>query len=261
MAAPPVMRLRHRASLHHPQPQLAHLTHFRTLKYANYVHQMASTPRQLDPERASSLSSDSTISPCSEDTLKNARIFAKTTAEEIQLGQMEDSNVYRINASLSGGAVSPLQSRRVRFDLKDCSLDESHRWHSEDCSFADVGSDADKVVALSITKDRLASHHHVVNYNFRPFVGEGARGHPFKRHCSCLVLSECPPDFGFESLLSSTDSKGSVKKALLNVMSNAKREAAACERRKWWRFGSVLVNAQLSCGRSVRRRPLGERGQ
>ncbi|KAH7976815.1 hypothetical protein HPB52_019992 [Rhipicephalus sanguineus] len=192
---------------------------FRTLKYANCAHHMASTPRQMDPERASSLSGDSTISPCSEDTPNSARIFDKATAEEMETGEMEDSNMYRINVNLSGDAASQLQSRRVRFDLKDCSLDESHRWHSEDCSFADVKSDSDDVTALSITKDRLASHHHVVNYNFRPFVGEGARAHPFKRHCSCLVLFECPPDLGFESLLLSTDSKGSEKKALLNVMS------------------------------------------
>lgn len=192
---------------------------FRTLKYASYAHHMASTPRQEDLDRASSLSGDSTISPCSEDTPKSAGIFAETTAQEMQIGRMEDRNMYCVKTSLSGDVASPPQSRRVQFDLKDCSLNESHRCHSEDCSFADVGSDADKVVVLGSMKDRLASHHHVVNYNFRPFVGEGARGHLFKRHCSCLVLFECPPDLGFESFLSSTYSKGSSKKALLNVMS------------------------------------------
>lgn len=190
---------------------------FRTLKYANCAHQMTSTPRQMDPERAS-LSDDSTISPCSEDTPNSARFFDKTTTEESQTGKMDAGDLYHIRTtvSLSGAAVSPVPSRRVRFDLKDCSLDESHRWRSEDCSFADIRSDSNNVETLSITKDRLASHHHVVNYNFRPFVGEGAHGHPFRRHCSCLVLFECLPDL---SLLLSTDGKGSTKKALLNVMS------------------------------------------
>ncbi|XP_065300917.1 XK-related protein 7-like isoform X1 [Dermacentor albipictus] len=194
---------------------------FRTLKYANCAHQTASTPRQQDSERASSLSGDSTISPCSQDTPKSMRLFDKATPEERQTGKMDASDLYhnRTAMSLSGDATSPVPSRRVRFDFKDCSLDESHRWRSEDCSFADIRSDSDDVETLSITKDRLASHHHVVNYNFRPFVGEGAHGHPFRRHCSCLVLFECLPDLGFESLLLSMDSKVSAKKALLNVMS------------------------------------------
>ncbi|XP_077495316.1 XK-related protein 4-like [Amblyomma americanum] len=207
---------------------------FRTLKYVNCTHQMTSTPRQLDARAASpSLSDDSTISPCDNDVhldtgeaCGEGRLFSRKIRDKNVADEVRHSEMCHLSAMQShlGTITSPREACRVRFDLRDCSLEESHhRWRSEECSFADCGSDSyySKVEAFGVTKDRIASRHHVVNYNFRPFVADAALGHFFRRHCSCLVLFECLPDrSGFESSLFPMDSAGdSPKKALQNVKS------------------------------------------
>ncbi|CAN8002014.1 unnamed protein product [Ixodes hexagonus] len=158
---------------------------FRTLKYVDYRHQSSSTPRHWSVDRPSR---NVTFSPVCDETPSN----------EPQPDETPDNTQLASKLSRSAQDLSELRTSFVDdivAKFLNCSLEERHRSHSQNCTFAERESGDGSGDDFNTMRERVSSRHSVVNFNFRPAaVNETLPS--FRRHCSCLVLftSDCGLD-------------------------------------------------------------------